>query len=356
MAIKLHYNPTKFANTRERINDIGIRVLLIPFFGIAIPIVAGLVPHERFTNWQVKSSYLFTIFIAFVIYEGSRFLHFTLRSYFDWLNKPAKKIFALLITIPFYCVPVSTLLLVSWYHIFLEGNVNWQTVKFSVLLITVAVFFLVNVYETVFAVRDMTADKLKKEQLERAKAEAELEALKNQIDPHFIFNSLNTLSHLIEEHPTKAKEFNDNLADVYRYILQNKATGLVLLREEIVFLKHYFSLVKIRFENAVLLNLEINDELAEQYLVPPISLQLLAENAIKHNEFSDETPLQMEVRIQDNTLIFSNNLLKKTLRKPTSQVGLRNLGERYKLTTNMELTIKSSEEKFMVYLPILKID
>jgi len=356
MAIKFNYNPTKFASNRERINDIGIRVLLIPFFGIAIPIVAGLVPHEKLTNWQVKSSYLFTIFIAFVIYEGSRFLHFTLRSYFDWLNKPAKKILALVITIPFYCVPVSTLLLVSWYHLFLGGNINWQTVKFSVLLITGAVFFLVNVYETVFAVRDMTADKLNKEQLERARAEAELEALKNQIDPHFIFNSLNTLSHLIEEHPAKAKEFNDNLADVYRYILQNKASGLVLLREEIVFLQHYFSLVKIRFEKAVVMKIAVDDDQGEQYLVPPISLQLLAENAIKHNEFSDANPLCIDVSIEENKLVFSNNLHKKILRKPSSQIGLRNLNERYKLTTNKELTVRSSEENFIVYLPLLKID
>ena len=113
MAIKPIYNPTKFASNRDRINDIGIRILLIPFFGIAIPLLTRMVPHEKFTNWQIKFSYLYTIMIAFVIYEGTRFLHFTLRSYFDWLNKPAKKILAILITIPFYCVPVSMLLLVN---------------------------------------------------------------------------------------------------------------------------------------------------------------------------------------------------------------------------------------------------
>ena len=123
--------------------------------------------------------------------------------------------------------------------------------------------------------------------MERAKAEAELEALKNQIDPHFIFNSLNTLSHLIEEKPVKAKQFNDNLADVYRYILQNKARDLVLLREEMVFLENYFSLLKIRFEKAVQMKIIVDESEMDQYLVPPISLQILAENAIKHNEFSD---------------------------------------------------------------------
>ena len=356
MAIKPIYNPTKFASNRDRINDIGIRILLIPFFGIAIPLLTRMVPHEKFTNWQIKFSYLYTIMIAFVIYEGTRFLHFTLRSYFDWLNKPAKKILAILITIPFYCVPVSMLLLVAWYHIFMDGHVDWQTVKLSALLITGAVFFLVNVYETVFAVRDMTADKINKEQLERARAEAELEALKNQIDPHFIFNSLNTLSHLIEEHPAKAKEFNDSLADVYRYILQNKASGLVLLREEITFLEHYFSLLNIRFSKAVIMNLTIDDAVTDQYLIPPISLQLLVENAIKHNEFSETQPLQIDIVLQNNMLVVSNNYHQKILRKPSSQVGLRNLSERYKLTTNKELVVKQEDNKFIVYLPVLKND
>src|SRR6478752_9880232 len=178
MAMNLKNSKTKYLNTREKLDDIGIRVLLIPFFGISIPLITGMVPHRDFTNWQIKLSYGYTILIAFVIYEGSRFLLFTLRSYFDWINKPFKKAVALIVTIPFYCVPVSILMLVSWYHIFLDGKINWQVIKLSAILITCAVFFLVNVYETVFAVRDIAADKIKKEQLERARAEAELEALK----------------------------------------------------------------------------------------------------------------------------------------------------------------------------------
>jgi LytS/YehU family sensor histidine kinase len=127
-----------------------------------------------------------------------------------------------------------------------------------------------------------------------------LEALKNQIDPHFIFNSLNTLSHLIEEAPAKAKQFNDNLADVYRYILQKKGSDLVLLREEVDFLNDYFSLLKIRFEKAVRLNINVHETLLDQYLVPPISLQVLAENAIKHNEFSDNQPMIISITLEED--------------------------------------------------------
>jgi len=347
--------PIKPIASREQINDIGIRALLIPFFGIVIPLITGMVPHSEFTHWQIKLSYLYTILLAFVIYQGTRYLHFTLRTYFDWLNKPVQKVIMLLLTIPFYTIPVSVLMLVGWYNLFMHGVINWGVIKITSLIILITVFFLVHVYETVFLVKQTENDQLKKEQLERSRAEAELEALKNQIDPHFIFNSLNTLSYLIEDKPIRARQFNDNLADVYRYILQNKKRDLVLLREEVAFLQDYFSLLKIRFENAVQLNVQIDEQELDQYLVPPISLQILMENAIKHNEFSDNTPLIMTLGWEMGELIFHNDVRRKDLRKASSKIGLQNLNERYRLITKQEITIKEENNKFTVCLPILKI-
>ncbi len=348
--------PIKPLVTREKINDIGFRILLIPFFGISIPLITGMIPHNEFSAWQIKLSYLYTIFIAFVIYEGTRYLHFTLRTYFDWLNKPVQKVIALVITIPFYTVPVSVLMLVGWYNLFRQGVVDWDVVKSSSLIILVAVFFLVHIYETVFLVKQTENDQLKKEQLERSRVEAELEALKNQIDPHFIFNSLNTLSHLIEEKPSRARQFNDNLADVYRYILQNKKRDLVLLREEIGFLEDFFSLLKIRFENAVQLHMDVDNILMDQYLLPPISLQVLMENAIKHNEFSDNNPLMMSLTLNQSGLAFQNLVRRKTLRRPSSKIGLQNLKERYQLITQRSIIIEEEEKTFTVHLPLLKIE
>ena len=339
---------------RERLNDIGFRLILIPAFGIVIPIVSGMIADVTLTQWKLKLSFLFTVGIAFLIWEGNRYLLFTLRSYFNWFNKPIRKIIALFLAISFYTIPVSALLIVVWYKLFHE-TVNWSVVTTATLIIMVCVVFITHVYETVFLVREAEDEKLKKEQLERARAEAELEALKNQIDPHFIFNSLNTLSHLIEEKPHKAKLFNDNLADVYRYILQNKARELVLLREELAFLDDYFSLLKIRFENAVQLEVSIPAELFDQYLIPPISLQILVENAIKHNEFSDAVPLVITIEMHKEELIIQNRVRKKILRKASSRIGLNNLGERYKLTTNKEIEIKEEENNFTVSLPVLKI-
>lgn len=343
-------------NNKEQLNDIGFRLILIPAFGICIPLVTGMIDHSAFTSWQVKFSYLYTIGIAFVVWQGNRYLLFTLRSYFDWLNKPLRKILALLLAVSFYTIPISALLLTAWYHIFSNGIVNWNVVTTSTLIIMICVIFITHVYETVFLVKQAESDQLKKEQLERARAEAELQALKNQIDPHFIFNSLNTLSHLIEDKPEKARLFNDNLAEVYRYILQNKSRDLVLLREEMDFLKHYFSLLKIRFEHAVQLNITGEALELEQFLIPPISLQVLMENAIKHNEFSDEFPLVVTVSINADELVVTNDVHAKTLRKPSSKIGLQNLDERYKLIVKKPISIYRAAQQFVVHLPLLKTD
>jgi sensor histidine kinase YesM len=341
------------SKNKEQLNDIGFRLILIPTFGIAIPLVTGMVDHSAFSSWQVKFSYLYTIGIAFVVWEGNRYLLFTLRSYFDWLNKPLRKIFALLLAVSFYTIPISALLLTAWYHIFSNGVVNWNVVTTSTLIIMICVVFITHVYETVFLVKQAESDQLKKEQLERARAEAELEALKSQIDPHFIFNSLNTLSHLIEDKPEKARLFNDNLAEVYRYILQNKSRDLVLLREEMAFLQHYFSLLKIRFEDAVQLHISDNSLQLDEYLIPPISLQILIENAIKHNEFSDDSPLTVTVEINKEELVVRNAIHSKDLRKPSSKIGLQNLDERYKLIVKKSITINNTSSEFIVHLPLL---
>lgn len=342
-------------NGGYKVNDIGFRLILIPFFGISIPLITGMINRMNFTDWQVKLSFLYTIMIAFLIWHGNRYLHFSLRSYFDWINKPLQKVTVLVLSIIFYTVPVSVLLLVGWYNIFSADPVDWRVVSESTLIILVAVIFITHVYETAFLVKESESELIRSEQLERAKAEAELEALRNQIDPHFIFNSLNTLSHLIEERPDKAKQFNDTLADVYRYILQNKSRDLVVLRDEMEFLQSYFLLLKIRFEAAVQLQVSVEDKALDQYLVPPISLQVLAENAIKHNEFSETTPLVISISLEKEIINVHNPVRKKFLRRASSRIGLQNLRERYILTTNKAITIDETENDFRVSLPVLQI-
>ena len=339
-----------------QLNDIGFRLVLIPSFGIAIPLLTNMIKPSDFNHWELKLAYGYTILLAFVIWQGNRYLLFSLRSYFNWFNKPIRKIIALLVAVSFFTIPISSVMLIGWYHLFKKGLVNWQVVNTSTLIILICVLFITHVYETVFLVKESESEMLKNEQLERARAEAELQALKNQIDPHFMFNSLNTLSYLIDESTAKAKEFNDHLADVYRYILQNKSGNLVMVREEIIFLQDYFSLQEIRYGNAVTLQTVMPAELQEQFMMPPISLQMLAENAFKHNDFSIHDPLQLKVFFNNQRIIVYNKVRKKDLQKQSSKIGLLNLQKRYKLTTGMTIEITETNTEFIVSLPIIKID
>jgi hypothetical protein len=347
--------PTKPSVSLDKLNDIGFRLILIPFFGIAIPLVTGMFKGLSLDHWKFKLSFVYSIGIALIIWQGNRYLLFTLRSYFNWFNQPVRKIIVLLISVTFYSIPVSVLLLVGWYHLFGGGKVDFNVIFSATCIIMVCVIFITHVYETVFLVKESETEILRNEQLEKARMKAEIEALKNQIDPHFIFNSLNTLSFLIEDNPEKARHFNDCMADVYRYILQNKTRDLVLLREEIHFMKEYFSMLQIRFENAVYLNISIAEAEFDEYLVPPISLQALAENAIKHNEFSTHTPLVIQLSLKGEEMTVSNEMRKKPLRRTTSRTGLWNLDERYKLITDKSIQVITTEKEFRVILPVLKI-
>lgn len=361
--MKAENRPTKQGRVKGaapvyHLNDLVFRLILIPFFGIAIPLFTHMIDAASFSHWKFKLAYAYTILLAFIIWQGNRYLLFSLRSYFDWFNKPVRKIIALLIAVSFFTIPVSSMMLIGWYYLFNNGVVNHEVVQVSTLIIMICVLFITHVYETVFLVKDSETEMLKNVQLERSRAEAELQALKNQIDPHFMFNSLNTLAYLIEEAPLKAKIFNEHLADVYRYILQSKSRGLVIVNEEIDFLYDYFALQKIRYEEAVELHMDIPAVIREQYLVPPISLQVLAENAFKHTEFSVLHPLQINVFFRGGCIVMHNKLLKKENQKEkeSPKTGLINLSERYQLTTGNAIEITETKTDFSVALPVLKID
>jgi sensor histidine kinase YesM len=341
-------------NIDTELNDRTIRIIFIPFFGVVIPNITGMINNSMYTGWQLTASYLYFTFIAFAIWHGNRYLLFRLRGRFSWLSQPMYKVLGLIISNIFYTIPISVGLMTMWYQFTNHSATDWNVIFKATALCVVCVVFITHTYETVFLIKSWETDKTKSEKLEKAKAQAELEALKNQIDPHFMFNSLNTLSYLIEKEPAKAKLFNDNLAEVFRYILYNKERNLILLSEELAFAEKYFSLIKIRFGNGVALRILPNNVESDNYLIPPISLQVLLENAIKHNEFSDRKPLAITMDIRDDNVIVSNDVRKKRSLRSSSKIGLKNLEERYKLTTEKEIIVESKANSFSVTLPLLK--
>jgi len=195
---------------------------------------------------------------------------------------------------------------------------------------------------------------LKREQkLREEKLIFRYETLKNQVNPHFLFNTLNTLSSLISKDQILSERFVIKLSAIYRYILENADRNIVGLHEELDFIRDYFFLQRIRDDGKIDLSVNIKDP--EGYQTLPISLQLLVENALKHNAATRENPLIIKIYLEtDDLLIIENNLQKKTNLEASSKKGLKNLAERIALIMNRELVIEESTKRFLVKLPIIK--
>jgi two-component system LytT family sensor kinase len=195
-------------------------------------------------------------------------------------------------------------------------------------------------------------DALKREQkLREEKLIFQNETLKNQVNPHFLFNSLNTLSSLIYSRPETAELFINRLSSIYRYILENSQKDRVPLQSELSFISDYFGLHKIRDEEKIMLNIEIED--SDGFEILPVSLQILLENAIKHNIATRENPLMISIYIENMHVIVKNNLQKKSVQLPSTKIGLKNLAERFRLMTGKTLEITETRTEFIVKAPLL---
>ena len=217
------------------------------------------------------------------------------------------------------------------------------------LIITV---IMITIYYTFYYYK-ATRDRQVKEQKKLAgSAAASFDALKNQLDPHFLFNSLNVLTSLIEENPKAATKFTTSLSKVYRYVLEQKNKDLVSLQEELDFAQLYISLLKMRFEDAIEYNPPTQLENPEAKVVP-LSLQLLLENAVKHNMVTPNKKLRITIYEQDGALVVKNNIQPKQVVKKSSGVGLQNIRQRYQLLTDRPVIIAELDNEFTVAIPLL---
>jgi LytS/YehU family sensor histidine kinase len=193
------------------------------------------------------------------------------------------------------------------------------------------------------------------EQLKKENALAQFEALKNQVSPHFLFNSLSILSSLVHVDANLSEKFIDQLSKAYRYILEHKDSDLVSLKTELNFLESYAFLLKIRFENKFDVKVTITDQDADKYHVAPLTLQLLIENCVKHNRMSEGEPLIVTILIKDDYLVVKNPTRPRSeLERITStRIGLANIKNRYQLLTKSPVHIEHGEESFTVKIPLI---
>ncbi|MEO1030350.1 MAG: histidine kinase [Bacteroidota bacterium] len=195
-------------------------------------------------------------------------------------------------------------------------------------------------------------DVIEKERLKQQSLQNELAALRNQVNPHFLFNSLNSLSLLVREDQKAAGKFINKLSFLYRYILQSKDQDLVTVKEELKFLESYVHLIKERYRDNFNVNIHINDALLQKKL-PTLALQLLMENAVKHNEISNDKPLYVDVFDEDGWLVIKNKLQKRTGRIESTNTGLSNLNTRFKLQMDKNIEILKDDTHFSVKIPLV---
>src|SRR5690606_8485399 len=193
--------------------------------------------------------------------------------------------------------------------------------------------------------------KVKEQKVLAGAATAQFDALKSQLDPHFLFNSLNVLNSLIEENPESAQKFTTLLSKVYRYVLEQKSKELVSVEEELDYAKIYMTLVRMRFENSIIF--EVAQGIDFKANVVPCSLQLLLENAIKHNQITQDSPLTITISQQGNYLVVTNNFKPKNVIKHSTGVGLVNIKQRYALLTERKVEVVKTETNFSVRIPLL---
>ncbi|HZH70330.1 MAG TPA: 2TM domain-containing protein [Flavobacteriaceae bacterium] len=220
---------------------------------------------------------------------------------------------------------------------------------FIALLITLVISLFFHAF---YFYKMLQEKKVKEQKIIAGTASAKFESLKNQIDPHFLFNSLNVLTALIDEDPERAQRFTTSLSKIYRYVLEQKDKELVSVEEELDFAATYMDLLKMRFENSVFYEIPQKVSNPETKVVP-LSLQLLLENTVKHNVVSEKKPLYIRIYEDDKFLVIENDLQKKQILQSRKGVGLQNIVDRFNIVTNRKVVIEENNQTFRVKLPIL---
>lgn len=337
------------------LREIGKASLIGTVLWVVLLVLSLINGNDLPPSNRLLLNFIYTIVYTVVIYFANAVLFMTLDRFF---NKDRFSLKRLLIGF-FGSVPLTIIVIfllqfldevlirhASFSHFMAQQKTEnyLQTVLITFIIsLLIHVFYLYKAYQE---------NRVKEQKVIAGTASAKFESLKNQIDPHFLFNSLNVLSSLIEENPESAQKFTTSLSKIYRYVLEQRDKELVSVSEELSFAKTYMNLLKMRFENSITFELpEVFDN--DETKVVPLSLQLLLENTIKHNIVSESKPLHIKIFIEDNYLIIQNNLQKKEVLQDRKGVGLQNIVNRYALISERKVIIEQDANFFRVKIPIL---
>lgn len=338
-------------NLREVLKSLSIGVIIF----LVIIFINFIYGSKIEFNQQLGIMFLYTMMYSIVLGYANRTVFVYLDKKFAGERFSSRRMIVGFIT-AFLVTIFIIFLLRIFTDVVIEGKTfseYWGHERLANYVFATAMSFIVLLCFYVFYIyKEYNESKVKEQKIIAGTANAKFESLKNQIDPHFLFNSLNVLSSLIEENPESAQKFTTSLSKIYRYVLEQKDKELVTVQEELAFAKTYMNLLKMRFENSIAFELPEAFDNPEAKVVP-LSLQLLLENCIKHNIVSEQKPLRIKIFVKENYLIVQNDLQKKEVLQDRRGVGLQNIVSRYSILTKRKVLIDESNGSFSVHLPIL---
>jgi two-component system, LytTR family, sensor kinase len=334
------------------IRDQLYKLLFIPVAGAAFPFLAGLFSQPYFSGPFLLLTIVYFIAVVFVGWQGV----VKLTAYLHENTAAQKPVFLKLVQLSLggamYAAVVFVLATAAWQAVALSQPVGFVLGK-AALIGAAGGLLLALIYKVVFLSLEKEQDNRVLQQIDFERQQAEIDVLKNELDPHFFFNCMNTLSHLVRNDTDKAYHFVHKLSSVYKYFLRNKEKEYVPLHDEVEFLDNYYFLLRIRYDDNVRIAKSLNEE-SEPVFILPCSLQVLVENAIKHNFFSEKEPLEISIEQNGAFIVVSNPVRPKLHAVESTWVGLRNLKARYRLLTNQNVVVQKTANRFLVKLPNVK--
>lgn len=337
--------------SREIVKAIVIGIVVFAILQGVNLLISRSLPSFTTLKWN----FIFTMLYSVVLYFANALIFIQLDKYFE-KNRFHLKRLVIGFLASFFVSGLAIFFLRMLEDVGFENKTIQEFIQNEMpanyvvaMVITIIVSLVIHL---VYFYKSYQENKLKEQKIIAGTASAQFESLKNQIDPHFLFNSLNVLSSLIEENPESAQKFTTSLSKVYRYVLEQKDKELVSVAEELKFAKTYMNLLKMRFENSITFEIPEGFD-NEEAKVVPLSLQLLLENCIKHNVVSEAKPLHVKISIENGQLVITNNLQKKEVLQDRKGVGLQNIVNRYGILTNRKVLVEENEKEFKVLLPIL---
>lgn len=312
--------------------------------------------YEQFRLSFQWPEYAIAIVIAFIILEGVRWINRRLEKYMPWVEKISKRFFTQLATNSLFVVLAVTGLKYMFDRLLGKPDVRPMFDDVVVITTTFSItVIVVSIEMGIYFLNRWRRSMVELERFKKSSLEFRHEMLKTQVNPHFLFNSLNTLSSLVYSDPETAYHFIRQLASVYRNVLEHRNKGLVTIEDELKATSSYIDLMRLRFGDKLNLHFRISED-KNTYQVPPLMLQLLIENAIKHNVVSEKYPLSIWITLEGDQIVIKNSLRLKSSKGYSSKIGLDNICSHYDIVTDKKVVIEQTEDFFTVKIPILEPD